>query len=71
LERRVGPARIRESYSFRSVGDSTRVTGRIDVAAHMRNTRYVVSAEAAALSRLKDILEARGPARRPGPAPAP
>ena len=69
--RSVGPARVRESYTFRSVGDSTRVTGRFDGAEHMRNTRYVVSAEAAALSRLKDILEAPGPARRPGPAPEP
>lgn len=69
FERRVGPARVRESYTFRSVGASTRVTGDFDGAEPVRSTRFVVNAEAAALSRLKDILEAPGPAYRPGPSP--
>jgi hypothetical protein len=61
----AGPSRILERYDFKSVGDGTRVTCGFELADHVRGTRHVVSAEAAILSKLKDVLESQSPAARP------
>jgi hypothetical protein len=68
FESSVGLDRMRESYTFLLVAGSTRVTCAFAVTERARSSRFAFNAEAAALSRLKDILETPGPARRPGPA---
>src|SRR2546421_9004175 len=64
------PVRFRDSYTFQSVGESTRVTYRFDQAAPVRGARSVFSRQATDLSKLKDVLEAQGRAAGPVPGAA-
>jgi hypothetical protein len=58
---RVGPVQIQERYAFQSVGESTRVTCCCTIPNSGPATRHLVNAQAAALSRLKEVLETPGP----------
>ncbi len=59
FERVWGEVRCCETYTFRAIGDGTRVTYAFDVASGTRATRHAFSKEAADLSNLKNALEAQ------------
>ena len=57
FETRRGDVRCRDRYAFRAVGASTRVTLCSERASDTRAVRSMVSREAAALAKLKTVLE--------------
>lgn len=59
FESRRGDVRCRDSYAFLAVGASTRVTMRCERERDTRGVQPVVSREAAALAKLKAVLEMR------------
>lgn len=59
FESTLDDVRFQDSYAFVSVGDSTRVTFLFERDTPRRGVRHVFSREAAALAKLKAVLEAR------------
>jgi hypothetical protein len=63
FDRVWGERCVRDTYTFQAIGAGTRITYAADGARGPRATRHAVTKEAAALSNLKNVLEAqrRGP----------
>ena len=71
FESTLGDVRFQDSYVFVSVGDSTRVTFLFECDTPRRGVRHVFSREAAALAKLKAVLEAHDGLNRSGPSAGP
>lgn len=65
FERVWGELTFRDTYTFRAIGDCTRITYAFDIASGTRATRHAFNKEAADLSNLKNVLEARNRGPRP------